>query len=94
MTNVSIDKTTLEQVLGSLVRSEAMHGQPNFDLQEKLRKALSNPTTFDLNPALALVLISVEEAIKNGDCTFQIEQAFDEYEIQRRAAIHIESLKS
>lgn len=94
MTNVSIDKTTLEQVLGSLVRSEAMHGQQNFDLQEKLRKALSKPTTFDLNPALAFVLISVEEAVKNGDCPFQIEQAFDEYEIQRRAAVHIESLKS
>lgn len=31
------------------------------------------------------VLFAVEEAIRNGDCPWQIEQAFDDYEAERKA---------
>jgi hypothetical protein len=30
-------------------------------------------------------LFAVEEAIRNGDCPWQIEQAFDDYEAERKA---------
>ena len=39
----------------------------------------------DASPVL--VLLAVEESIKNGGCPWQIEQAFEEYESQRQAAI-------
>ena len=31
------------------------------------------------------VLFAVEEAIRNGDCPWQIEEAFEEYEAARKA---------
>ena len=33
------------------------------------------------------VLFAVEQAIQNGDCPWQIEQAFDEYEAERKNGI-------
>lgn len=38
-------------------------------------------------PSPISVLLAVEESIKNGECPWQIEQAFDEYEAQRQSAI-------
>lgn len=35
-------------------------------------------------PSTDGVLIAVEESIRNGGCPWQIEQAFDEYEAERR----------
>ena len=92
MKKITLERALIEQALAALVRSEVMHGQPNFDIQKKLREALEQNISSEKNPVF--VLLAVEEAVKNGDCPFQIEQAFDEYEIQRRAAVHIESLKS
>lgn len=92
MKKITLERALIEQALAALVRSEVMHGQPNFDIQKKLREALEQNISSEENPVF--VLLAVEEAVKNGDCPFQIEQAFDEYEIQRRAAVHIESLKS
>ena len=34
-------------------------------------------------PSVQGVLFAVEEAIRNGDCPWQIEQAFDDYEAER-----------
>ena len=36
-------------------------------------------------PSVGGVLFAVEEAIRNGDCPWQIEQAFDDYEAKRRS---------
>jgi len=36
-------------------------------------------------PSLGGILFAVEEAIRNGDCPFAIEIAFDAYEVERRA---------
>lgn len=41
--NITIERAVLEQALAALVRSEVMHGQPNFDIQDKLREALAQP---------------------------------------------------
>ena len=49
MTMIMIDKAVVEQALAALVRSEVMHGQPNFDIQDKLREALAQPTTLNGN---------------------------------------------
>ena len=38
-------------------------------------------------PSPISILLAVEESIKNGECPWQIEQAFDEYEAQRQSAI-------
>lgn len=38
-------------------------------------------------PSPIFVLLAVEESIKNGECPWQIEQAFDEYEAHRQSAI-------
>lgn len=38
-------------------------------------------------PSPISVLLAVEESIKNGECPWQIEQAFEEYESQRQATI-------
>ena len=43
MQMVMIDKAVIEQALAALVRSEVMHGQPNFDIQKNLREALAQP---------------------------------------------------
>ena len=49
MTMIMIDKAVVEQALAALVRSEVMHGQPNFDIQDKLREALAQPVTLNGN---------------------------------------------
>ena len=49
MTMIMIDKAVVEQALAALVRSEVMHGQPNFDIQDKLREALAQPMTLNGN---------------------------------------------
>ena len=36
-------------------------------------------------PRVHGVLFAVEQAIQNGDCPWQIEQAFDEYEAERKS---------
>ena len=38
-------------------------------------------------PSAGGVLFAVEEAIRNGDCPWQIEQAFDEYAAERRNSL-------
>ena len=43
------------------------------------------PLSDDASPIF--VLLAVEESIKNGECPWQIEQAFDEYEAQRQSEI-------
>ena len=43
MSKITIDRALLEQAIAALVRSEVMHGQPNFDIQDKLRNALAQP---------------------------------------------------
>lgn len=37
-------------------------------------------------PSAGGIIFAVEEAVRNGDCPFQIEQAFEEYEADRIAA--------
>ena len=48
---------------------------------DALRAALAEQPQ---EPSAGGVLFAVEEAIRNGDCPWQIEQAFDEYEGKRR----------
>ena len=43
----------------------------------------AQPLSDDASPIS--VLLAVEESIKNGECPWQIEQAFDEYEAQRQS---------
>lgn len=40
-----------------------------------------------LKPSIAGILFAVEEAIRNGDCPWEIEQAFETYEVTRRAIV-------
>ena len=92
MKKITIDSEVLEQVIGALVRAEVMHGQPNFQLQEKLREALEQ--NIESEPSPVFVLLAVEEAVKNGNCPFQIEEAFNEYEMQRTKALKISSVET
>ena len=41
------------------------------------------PAKQSQEPSVQGVLLAVEEAIRNGDCPWQIEQAFDDYEAER-----------
>ena len=50
-----------------------------------LRTALAEPA--EQEPNAFGVLFAVEQAIQNGDCPWQIEQAFDEYEAERKNGI-------
>ena len=55
---------------------------------EKLCAALAEqPAEQPQEPSAGGVLFAVEQAIRNGDCPWQIEQAFDEYEAERRNSI-------
>jgi hypothetical protein len=49
---------------------------------EPIKQALAAPVQ---EPSLGGILFAVEEAIRNGDCPFAIEIAFDAYEAERRA---------
>jgi len=40
-----------------------------------------------VEPSAFGVLFAVEQAIQNGDCPWQIEQAFHEYEAERKNGI-------
>ena len=92
MKKITLERALIEQALAALVRSEVMHGQPNFQLQEKLREALEQ--NIESEPSPVFVLLAVEEAVKNGNCPFQIEEAFNEYEMQRTKALKISSVKT
>lgn len=47
----------------------------------------AKPAEQPQEPSAGGVLFAVEQAIRNGDCPWQIEQAFDEYEVERRNSI-------
>ena len=44
MTNITIERSAVEQALGALVRAEQMYGQPNQAIQDTLREALEQST--------------------------------------------------
>lgn len=49
----NIDRSVIEQALAAFVRAEVMYGQPNFDIQDKLREALAQPARQELCKELA-----------------------------------------
>lgn len=98
--NITIDKAVLEQALKALIAYEVKvdhewgmgrsieqidaAGDTPSEISA-LRNALAQPLSDDASPIY--VLLAVEESIKNGECPWQIEQAFEEYESQRQATI-------
>ena len=62
MQMIMIDKAVVEQALAALVRSEVMHGQPNFDIQDKLREAMAQPQPVQAQGPMAA---TVEEATRD-----------------------------
>ena len=53
----------------------------------ELRALYTTPQPVEREPSAGGVLFAVEQAIQNGDCPWQIEQAFDEYEAERAHGI-------
>ena len=64
-----------------------MSGDHNMNQRpvEALRAALAQPA--EQEPKAFGVLFAVEQATRNGDCPWQIEQAFHEYEAERKNGI-------
>lgn len=67
------------------LRRLASFNQQLMDEVARLNKALAEQPA-QQEPSIGGVLFAVEEAIRNGDCPWQIESAFDEYEAERKAA--------
>jgi hypothetical protein len=80
----------------ALARLQARTDTVDLDAIAALNEALaeqsaSTATSVDVRlaqqePFPNGVLFAVEEAVRNGDCPWQIEEAFDDYEAERRAA--------
>jgi hypothetical protein len=78
-------RAVVQQALGALVRAEEIYGQPNSDIQAALRQLLEEAQVQE--PSFGGVVFAVEEAIRNGDCPFSIEIAFEAYESERIAML-------
>jgi hypothetical protein len=65
------------------VQSTHLGGAEEFELLGAIRGALSKPEDTETMPDSSGVLFAVERAVENGDCPFEIEQAFDDYEAGR-----------
>jgi hypothetical protein len=85
---IAIEKEVLEQVLEAI--EESRYGAPCNrkevrDAVSSLSNALSQPAA-QQEPSPDGVMFAVEQAIKNGNCSWEIEAAFEEYERERQAA--------
>lgn len=49
--------------------------------------AVVHAVLVDSEPSAGEVLCEVEQAIRNGDCPWSIEQAFEKYETARKALV-------
>lgn len=69
----------------TLAYAEAVHKYKMVSEEAIVQKLYTTPPQLK-EPSTFGVLFAVEQAIKNGDCPWQIESAFDDYEAKRKAA--------
>ena len=81
-------RTPAERELARLM-ADAGDGEQGFEPEAALRrialKLIAAQPAPEQEPSPGGVLFAVEEAIRNGDCPFAIEIAFDAYESERKA---------
>jgi hypothetical protein len=83
-TEMKTDRELMQQVYQILL-THPNTAEALDKCETMLREALAKqPAQQEPNPVG--ILLAVEEAIGNGGCPWPIEQAFDEYETQRKAA--------